>query len=204
MFTGIVTDLGRVVAVERRGDTRFIIQSRYPEEAVAIGASIAHSGVCLTVVGSSGGRHAVDVSGETLSCTTLGEWDVGSAVNLEQSLRIGDELGGHWVSGHVDGVAAVIDRRPEGDSLRFVFEAPEELACLIASKGSIALDGVSLTVNEVDGRRFGVNIIPHTQACTTFQFLKPGHRVNLEVDLLARYVARLMATRDPAMPAARG
>lgn len=191
MFSGIITDLGRVTAIERRGDTRFVIETGFPAASIAIGASIAHNGVCLTVIETAEGRHAVEVSAETLSKTTLGGWTVGTEVNLERSLKLGDEIGGHLVYGHVDGVAAVTERRPEGDSLRFVFDAPVELARFIAPKGSIALDGVSLTVNEVEGSRFGVNIIPHTQACTTFRTLRPGDRVNLEVDMLARYVARL-------------
>ncbi len=198
MFTGIITDLGRVAAIERRGDTRFVIETAYDMSTIDVGASIAHNGVCLTVVGKTDNRHAVDVSAETLSCTTLGDWMAGTLVNLERSLRLGDEMGGHLVYGHVDGVATVVDRRTEGDSVRFTFEVPDDVAPYVATKGSIALDGVSLTVNEVAGRQFGVNIIPHTQACTTFQILKPGHRVNLEVDMLARYVARLIEMRTPS------
>ena len=194
MFTGIVTDVGRVAAVERRGDTRFVIETNYDTDAIGVGASIAHNGVCLTIVERWSGRYAIDASAETLSKTTLGDWQTGTLVNLERSLRLGDELGGHLVFGHVDGVAAVSGCQPEGDSLRFTFEAPAALARFVAPKGSIAVDGVSLTVNEVDGNRFGVNIIPHTQSCTTFRILRPGHRVNLEVDMLARYVARLIET----------
>jgi len=193
MFTGIITDLGRVAAIERRGDTRFTIETAWDTDEIPVGASVAHSGVCLTIVDTAPGRWAIEASGETLSKTTLGGWQVGSAVNLERSLKLGDELGGHLVFGHVDGIATVVERRPEGDSVRFVFQAPEHLAPMIAPKGSIALDGVSLTVNEVDGSRFGVNIIPHTQTCTTFRSLQPGDRVNLEVDMLARYVARAVA-----------
>jgi riboflavin synthase len=193
MFTGIITDLGRVAAIERRGDTRFTIETAWDTDEIPVGASIAHSGVCLTVVDRAPGRWAIEASGETLSKTTLGDWQVGSEVNLERSLKLGDELGGHLVFGHVDGIATVVERRPEGDSVRFVFQAPEHLASMIAPKGSIALDGVSLTVNEVEGARFGVNIIPHTQSCTTFRSLQPGGRVNLEVDMLARYVARAVA-----------
>ncbi len=193
MFTGIITDLGRVAAIERRGDSRFTIETAWDTDEIPVGASIAHSGVCLTVVDTAPGRWAIEVSAETLSKTTLGDWQVGSEVNLERSLKLGDELGGHLVFGHVDGIATVVDRWPEGDSVRFVFRAPDHLAPMIAPKGSIALDGVSLTVNEVDGSRFGVNIIPHTQSCTTFRSLQPGARANLEVDMLARYVARAVA-----------
>ncbi|MBI1206332.1 MAG: riboflavin synthase [Azospirillum sp.] len=203
MFTGIVTDLGEVVAREEAGDSRFVIATRFDPDTIALGASIACSGVCLTVIeavsaaASAGGagRFAVQVSAETLSKTTLGDWHPGTRVNLERSLRLGDELGGHLVSGHVDGVATVIDIRPEGDSKRFTIEAPAAFERYIAPKGSVALDGVSLTVNEVAedeaGRcRFGINIIPHTQSCTTFGLMTPGARMNFEVDLLARYVAR--------------
>ena len=193
MFTGLVTDVGEVRRVERNGDARFVIATAFDLNAVEIGASIACSGACLTVVEKGEDWFAVDVSGETLACTTLGDWRKGRRVNLEQSLRIGAELGGHLVQGHVDGVAPVMDRRPDGDSLRFEFEAPAELARYIARKGSVALDGVSLTVNEVDGRRFGVNIIPHTASRTTFGTTQAGDQVNLEVDLLARYVARLQS-----------
>lgn len=193
MFTGIITDLGRVAAIERRGDSRFTIETAWDTDEIPVGASIAHSGVCLTVVDKAPGRWAIEVSAETLSKTTLGDWQVGSEVNLERSLKLGDELGGHLVFGHVDGIATVAGRWPEGDSMRFVFQAPDHLAPMIAPKGSIALDGVSLTVNEVDGSRFGVNIIPHTQSCTTFRSLRPGDRANLEVDMLARYVARAVA-----------
>lgn len=191
MFTGIITDVGRVKAVERQGDTLFTIETAFDMETVPIGASIANNGVCLTVVSKGPGWYAVQASGETLSKTTLGGWAEGTRVNLERALKVGDELGGHIVSGHVDGVATVVDRRPDGESARFTFEVPAALAKYIASKGSVAIDGVSLTVNEVDGARFGVNIIPHTQIATTFGDLQPGHRVNLEIDMLARYVARL-------------
>lgn len=193
MFTGLITDVGEVRRVERNGDARFIITTAFDLSAVDIGASIACSGACLTVVEKGEDWFAVDVSAETLACTTLGDWREGRRVNLEQSLRLGAELGGHLVQGHVDGVAPVTDRRPDGDSLRFEFEAPPELARYIARKGSVALDGVSLTVNEVDGRRFGVNIIPHTASRTTFGATQAGDQVNLEVDLLARYVARLQS-----------
>ncbi len=191
MFTGIITDVGRVRAVKRQGDTRFTVETAFDMETVPIGASIANNGVCLTVVEKGPGWFAVQASAETLSKTTLGGWDEGTRVNLERALKVGDELGGHIVSGHVDGVASVVDVRPDGESKRYTFEAPATLAKYIASKGSVALDGVSLTVNEVDGARFGVNIIPHTQDATTFGTLKAGDRVNLEIDMLARYVARL-------------
>ncbi|MDQ2101243.1 riboflavin synthase [Azospirillum isscasi] len=196
MFTGIITDVGRVRAVERQGDTRFTVETAFDTETVPIGASIANNGVCLTVVekgvlDNGLGWFAVQASAETLSKTTLGGWAEGTRVNLERALKVGDELGGHIVSGHVDGVASVVDVRPDGESKRFTFEAPATLAKYVASKGSVALDGVSLTVNEVDGARFGVNIIPHTQDATTFGTLKAGDRVNLEIDMLARYVARL-------------
>ena len=203
MFTGIITDVGQVRQIERRGDRRFVIGTRYPAEEIAIGASIACSGACLTVVETGSGEgswFAADVSAETLSKTTLGDWQEGTAVNLERALKMGDELGGHLVSGHVDGVAEITGRRPEGDSLRFVFEAEAALAPFIAAKGSIALDGVSLTVNEVvdlrDGRcRFGINIVPHTASATTFGQLSVGSRVNLEIDMLARYLERYMERR---------
>ena len=195
MFTGIVTDVGRVRHIEKRGDTHIVISTNYDLTAVDIGASIACSGVCLTVVDKGTGKDgwfAVTASGETLSKTTLAHWKVGDAVNLERPMRVGDEFGGHIVSGHVDGAAEVKSLVPEGESTRVTFEAPAALSKFIASKGSIALDGVSLTVNEVDGTRFGVNIIPHTAKVTTFGRLKPGSKVNLEIDLMARYVARLV------------
>jgi len=192
MFTGIITDVGRVKAVESNGDTRFTIETAFDMETVAIGASIANGGVCLTVIDKGPGWFAVQASAETLSKTTLGGWTPGTRVNLERAMKLGDELGGHIVSGHVDGVAAVVDVRPDGESKRITFEAPANLAKYVASKGSVAIDGVSLTVNEVDGARFGVNIIPHTQVATTFGDLKPGDRVNMEIDMLARYVARLV------------
>ncbi len=193
MFTGIVTDVGRVASLARATgttDTRIAITTRFPLEDVVLGASIACSGCCLTVVETGTDRFDVQVSAETLARTTLGAWTVGSPVNLERSLRLGDELGGHLVSGHVDGVATVVSRRPEAGSTRWTFELPAGFERLVATKGSIALDGVSLTVNEVEGTRFGVNIIPHTFENTTFAELQPGDRVNFEIDMLARYVAR--------------
>lgn len=195
MFTGLITDVGRVAAVEQRGDTRLTIETRFDMDTVELGASIACNGVCLTVVEKGPGRFAVDVSGETLSKTTVGNWAVGTPVNLERSLRFGDELGGHLVYGHVDGVLEVLGVKPEGDSHRWTFRAPEHLARFIAPKGSVALDGVSLTVNEVEGAVFGVNIIPHTAEKTSFGTLKPGDRMNLEVDMLARYVERMLGAR---------
>tara|TARA_R110000824_G_scaffold399843_1_gene606060 strand:+ start:146645 stop:147256 length:612 start_codon:yes stop_codon:yes gene_type:complete len=199
MFTGIVSDVGRVRSVEKRGDTRFVIETIYEPDSMALGASIACSGCCLTVVekGNDNGANwfAVDASAETLDCTVLGSWTTGTRINLERALKAGDELGGHIVSGHVDGVGSIIDIRSDGDSKRFTFEAPDGLGKFIAAKGSVTLDGTSLTVNEVEdvsGRtRFGVNIIPHTQSVTTWGEAKVGQRINLEIDMLARYVARL-------------
>ena len=192
MFTGIVTDVGTVMAIEKRGDTRFKLSTAYDTAKIDLGASIACSGPCLTLVDKGPGWFAVEASAETLSCTTLGGWAVGTSVNFERAMRVGDELGGHIVSGHVDGVGRIAEMRPEGDSVRVTIAAPPELAHFIASKGSIAVDGVSLTVNEVDGATFGVNIIGHTRAHTTFGGLKPGDTVNIEIDMLARYVARLL------------
>ncbi|MGE0669181.1 MAG: riboflavin synthase [Sphingomonadales bacterium] len=191
MFTGIITDIGRVRSIKPRGDTRFEIETGYDTSTIEIGASIACSGACLTVVDKGAGWFAVDVSAETLAKTNLGLWREGTAINLERSLRLGDELGGHIVLGHVDGVGTVAGVAPEGDSLRFLFEVPAHLGGFVASKGSIAVNGVSLTVNEVEGNAFGVNIIPHTQQMTTFGKMAAGDRINLEVDVLARYVARL-------------
>jgi riboflavin synthase len=194
MFTGIITDIGRVVAAERRGDTRLRIATAYDIATIDMGASIACDGVCLTVVATGadpGGWFDVDASAETLSKTTVGTWQPGRPVNLERALRVGDELGGHIVSGHVDGLAEVVGLRPEGDSLRVTFRAPRHLAGFIAPKGSVALNGTSLTVNEVDGTDFGINFIPHTRTVTTWGAIAAGDAVNLEIDTLARYVARL-------------
>jgi riboflavin synthase len=201
MFTGIVTDLGTIREVLPLGggnDMRLVIGTspgflRDPAPAV-LGASIACSGVCLTVVDIGSDWFAVDASAETLSKTTLGGWRAGARVNLERALRFGDELGGHLVSGHVDGVGEVLSAVPENASVRWRFRLPEGLHRFVAAKGSIAIDGVSLTVNEVDGTLFGVNIIPHTAANTCFGTLQPGARVNIEIDTLARYVARLKET----------
>jgi riboflavin synthase len=195
MFTGITTDLGQVRHVEKRGDTHVVIATKYDTAEVDIGASIACSGICMTVVDKGGSKDrwfAVTASGETLSKTTLGDWRAGDPVNLERPLRVGDELGGHIVAGHVDGVAEIEQVEPEGESVRIGFKLPATFSRFIAPKGSVTLDGVSLTVNDVDGSRFGVNIIPHTLKVTTFGRAKPGGRVNLEVDVLARYVARLV------------
>jgi len=197
MFTGIVTDLGRVRAVAGAAERRIEIATGYDTASIAIGASIACAGVCLTAVETGADWFAVDVSAETLARTTLGGWRVGDRVNLERSLRIGDELGGHLVLGHVDGVARILSREPAGEAQRFVFEAPAALAPFIAEKGSVALDGVSLTVNRVRGARFEVMLIPHTLAQTTFGARAAGDIVNLEVDVLARYVARLNARSRP-------
>ena len=195
MFTGIITDVGRVRDVRQTDrDRRFEIETSYALDGLDIGASVCHAGCCLTVVDKGDGWFAVEVSGETLSLTTLGDWKAGDPVNLERSLKMGDELGGHIVSGHVDGVGEVVSITPEGGSRRFRIRAPAPLHRFIAPKGSIAMEGVSLTVNEVDGDVFGVNIIPHTWEVTTLGGLKPGARVNLEIDVLARYVARWQET----------
>jgi riboflavin synthase len=192
MFTGIITDIGRVRRLRRGELLDLKIATAFDTATIPLGASIACSGACLTVVAVEPGAFAVQASVETLARTTLGEWEEGTLVNLEKSLRLGNELGGHLVLGHVDGMARIVEQRPEAESVRFVFEAPEELALFIAPKGSVALDGVSLTVNEVAQNRFGVNIIPHTLACTTFGSVRAGQRMNLEIDLIARYVARLL------------
>jgi len=195
MFTGIVTDIGEITAVKpggQTGDRRFVVRTRHDMKPVAMGASIACSGCCLTVVEKGADWFAVEASGETLDKTHLGDWKEGSRINLEMSLKLGDELGGHLVYGHVDGVGKVAAMTPEGGSVRFTFEVPADLAPFIASKGSVAIDGISLTVNEVRGNRFGVNVISHTQAVTTLGQAKVGQRVNLEVDMLARYVQRLL------------
>ena len=195
MFTGIVTDVGKVRHIEKRGDTHIVIATNYDVADVEIGASISCSGVCMTVVdkgGASDRWFAVTASAETLSKTNMGQWKTGDRVNLERPMRVGDELGGHIVTGHIDGVAEILRIEPEGESTRMTFQAPAALSRFIASKGSVALDGVSLTVNEVEGSRFGVNIIPHTTKVTTFGKAKPGSKVNLEIDPLARYVVRLV------------
>ena len=196
MFTGIVTDMGEVIAMDKQGDLRVRIATSYPAAGIAIGASIACEGVCLTVVATGippRDWFDVQISAETVSKTNIGGngWHPGRRVNLERALKVGDELGGHIVSGHVDGLAEVVAVRPEGDSLRVTFRAPDALARFIAPKGSVALNGTSLTVNEVAGADFGVNFIPHTREVTTWGRVAVGDLVNLEVDTMARYVARL-------------
>ena len=194
MLTGIITDIGHVLALENRGDLRARIATGYDISGIEIGASIASDGVCLTVVDKGTnpqGWYDVDISAETVSKTSLAAWVVGKRVNLERALKVGDELGGHIVSGHVDGVALIVAMTDEGDSTRVTLEAPDDLGRFIAPKGSVALNGTSLTVNEVDGARFGINFIPHTKSVTTWGDAAVGARVNLEVDTMARYVARL-------------
>lgn len=195
MFTGIVTDIGRVRSVQRtERDWRYEIETVWDTTTIDLGASIAHAGCCLTVTEKGDGWFAVEVSGETLSKTKLAEWAEGSRINVERAAKLGDELGGHIVSGHVDGLGTVASITPEGGSHRIRFEAPEPLHRFIAPKGSITVDGVSLTVNEVEDRVFGVNIIPHTWEATTLGSLKVGDKVNLEIDMLARYLARWQET----------
>ncbi len=194
MFTGIVTDMGEILEMRQAGDLTVRIGTAYDISGIDIGASIACDGVCLTVVAlGDTPRNWFDVqaSAETLSKTNLDAWTTGRRINLERALKVGDELGGHIVSGHVDGVAEVVDIRDEGDSTRITFDAPADLARFIAPKGSVALNGTSLTVNEVEGTRFGINLIPHTKDVTTWGETRVGDRVNLEIDTLARYVARL-------------
>jgi riboflavin synthase len=195
MFTGIVTDVGRVRAIrDTNRDRRFEVETAYDVSGIEIGASISHAGCCLTVVEKGEGWFAVEVSGESLARTTLGGWAQGTAVNLERAARAGDELGGHIVSGHVDGVGEVLSIESEGGSHRVRIRAPRPLHRYIAPKGSVAVEGVSLTVNEVEDDVFGVNIIPHTWEVTTLGALRPGSRVNLEIDMLARYLARWQET----------
>ncbi|HVH79007.1 MAG TPA: riboflavin synthase [Stellaceae bacterium] len=196
MFTGIVTDVG-VVREARHGNggLTLIIATAYDTAPIPLGASIGCCGVCLTVVAKEAGLLTFEASAETLACSTLGAWRKGTRINLEQAMKLGDEMGGHLVLGHVDGIAKIIERRPDGESVRFSFDAPADLAPYIAPKGSVAIDGVSLTVNEVDGMMFGVNIIPHTLTHTIFNDAGPGTLVNLEIDLIARYVGRLLEAR---------
>lgn len=196
MFTGIITDVGEIVAVEERGSARHLtVACSYPADSLPLGASVCHMGICLTVTSLTPGPErtlfTIDASGETLARTTLGGWAAGKAVNLERSLRIGDELGGHIVTGHVDGVAEIVSREDRDGTAWFVFRAPRDLAKFIAEKGSVALDGTSLTVNGVDGDTFTVTMIPHTLAVTTWGAARAGDRVNIEVDMMARYSARL-------------
>ncbi|MGH1444835.1 MAG: riboflavin synthase [Cognatishimia sp.] len=191
MFTGIITDIGEVRALEQRGDLRARIGTSYDTSTIDLGASIASDGVCLTVIEMGDDWYDVEISAETVSKTNLHAWTVGKRLNLERALKVGDELGGHIVSGHVDGVAEIIAMTDEGDSTRVTLRAPQELAKFIAPKGSVALNGTSLTVNEVDGCDFGINFIPHTKEHTTWGDAKVGGFINLEIDTLARYVARL-------------
>lgn len=195
MFTGIITDIGEVTEFKKNGDTRIAIKTSYDTSTIDFGASIACSGVCLTVVDKGDTWFSVDVSAETLSCTTLGDWSLGSPVNLERALKVGDELGGHLVTGHVDCVGKVVSVEPEGDSQKFTLSLPTNLKAYIAEKGSVTINGASLTVNEVtdqsDRTLFSINIIPHTQEKTTFSTLSSGDAVNIEIDILARYVARM-------------
>jgi riboflavin synthase len=201
MFTGITTDVGEVIAIEPKAEglRRLQVVCAYPRAGITIGASIAHSGVCMTVVeaGEVGGRtwYAVDAAAETLRLTTTGSWKRGAKVNLERALKVGDELGGHIVAGHVDGIAELASREDLTDMARLTLRAPRELMRFVASKGSVALDGVSLTVNEVTGDTFSVLIIPHTLLVTTLGAAKLGDKMNLEIDLMARYAARLMETK---------
>ena len=202
MFTGIITDIGRVVAADQRGDLHVRIATAYDPDTIDLGASIACDGCCLTVVdrGTDDGGNWFDVtiSAESIGKTTAGDWTPGRRLNLERALRVGDELGGHIVSGHVDGLAEIVAIAEEGESTRVTLRAPAGLARFIAPKGSVALNGTSLTVNEVEGRAFGINFIPHTKQHTTWGDVAVGDRVNLEIDTLARYVARLTETQDLA------
>ena len=194
MFTGIVTDIGKVVTLEQRGDLRARIATGYDVAGIDIGASIACNGVCLTVIALGTAPHNwfdVEISAETVGATNVDGWTVDARLNLERALKVGDELGGHIVSGHVDGVAKVTAMHDEGDSTRLTFRAPEALARFIAPKGSVALNGTSLTVNEVSGAEFGINIIPHTKTATTWGDVQVGDVINIEIDTMARYVARL-------------
>ncbi len=191
MFTGIVTDIGTIAQLDQQGDLRARITTGYDTTGIDLGASIASDGVCLTVIELGADFYDVQISAETVSKTNIGAWEVGTRVNLERALKVGDELGGHIVSGHVDGVAEVVGMVDEGDSTRVTLRAPKELARFIASKGSVALNGTSLTVNAVEGCEFGINFIPHTKEVTTWGDVKLGDQVNLEIDTLARYVARL-------------
>lgn len=202
MFTGIITNVGTIERVEQRGDLRVVVNTAYDTATIDLGASIACSGVCLTVVDKGPGWFAVDVSGESVSRTAQGQWSAGKRLNLERAMKLGEEMGGHIVTGHVDGVAEVIDVRADGDSKRIAIRLPRDLAPFVAAKGSITVDGVSLTVNTVDdaadGTHFSVNIIPHTQAVTTLGAIEAGQPVNIEIDVLARYLKRMEAYRGQA------
>ncbi len=196
MFTGLIQDIGTVTDIRKAGDWRIMIETAMDLASTQLCASIACAGCCLTVVEKTANSFAVDVSAESLSKTNIGTWNVGRKINIEPSLKLGDELGGHFVFGHVDGLAVIKNIRKEGDSHRLDIEAPQNLARYIAAKGSVSLDGVSLTVNEIQGHVFGVNIIPHTWSRTTLGTLKAGDHVNLEIDMLARYVARMLGQDD--------
>ncbi|WP_085808717.1 riboflavin synthase [Sphingomonas sp. TZW2008] len=203
MFTGIITDVGEIARVETRGDTRVVVRTAYETAEIDLGASVACSGVCLTVVDKGPNWLAFDVSGETISRSAQGQWSEGRPLNLERAMKLGDELGGHIVTGHVDGVAEVIDVTADGDSKRVRFRVPSDLAPFLAPKGSVTVDGVSLTVNAVDdaadgSSTFAINIIPHTQAVTTLSALAPGKAVNIEIDVLARYLQRMEHYRAKA------
>lgn len=201
MFTGIITDVGTIESIEQRGDMRVKVKSVYDMAGVDLGASIACSGVCLTVVDKADGWFSVDVSGETLARTASQMWQPGQRLNLERALKVGDELGGHIVTGHVDGIGTIVSLTAEGDSKRVVIEAANDLAPFLAAKGSITVDGVSLTVNEVTDTasgnvHFGLNIIPHTAEVTNFNALAVGRKVNLEIDVIARYLSRMQSLRN--------
>ena len=200
MFTGIISDMGTIRSIDQRGDLRAVIETAYDSATIDLGASIACSGVCLTVVEKGPGWFAVDISGETRSRTATGRWDAGARLNLERAMKLGEELGGHIVTGHVDGIGEIVSIEPEGDSRTVTIAAPADLAAFIAAKGSVTLDGVSLTVNKVtdgpDGTRFTVNIIPHTAEVTTFGQLATGDSVNIEIDVLARYLGRMRSVLD--------
>lgn len=195
MFTGIITDIGTIRSIEHRGDLRAVVETAYDTTGVDLGASISCSGVCLTVVDKGPGRFTVDISGETVSRTAQGQWSEGRRLNLERAMKLGDELGGHIVTGHVDGVAEVVRVEPSGDSKTIAFRVARDLAPYIAAKGSVTVDGVSLTVNTVsdgtEGAEFTVNLIPHTQAVTTLGAIEVGQAVNIEIDVLARYLSRM-------------
>ena len=193
MFTGIITDIGRIRTLENRGDLRARIETGYDTAGIEIGASIACDGVCLTAVALGGDWFDVDISAETVSKTNIGDWAEGGRINLERALKVGDELGGHIVSGHVDGLAIIETITPVGDSFQLEMSLPDDLSKFVAEKGSVTLDGISLTVNKVSGNRFGVNIIDHTWTHTTLGQAVPGQHLNLEIDMLARYVSRLIS-----------
>ena len=197
MFTGIVTDVGTLVDVQHSTISTYVIKTAYDLSKIKIGASIACAGVCLTVVRIDGDQFVIEASKETLDKTTMSDWKIGHRINLEQALKAGQDLDGYWYSGHIDGVAKIVKRKSDGESIRFQFELPKLFAPFVAPKGSICLDGVALTVNEVEGNVFGVNIIPHTWKVTTFGELEEGQNINFEIDIVARYVARMMGKDVP-------